>query len=192
MEFIPDASLHSSRRYRASSPFLLPSPAQTHVDSILGFWQTLINYRCPCALLFSIQISSTLASTPSSSSSSSWWRRNRVPTRVLKGINLPPTPRPGAAASCPSSTYILQEYRQFIRSWTIYPTSSSHADMYVCMYTKVNVKVEQQRSRLRAELRGAIWKEVGTQQRRFEFRNFGWDVSKLQQARKNTSPAMND
>lgn len=144
----------SSRRYRSSSPFLLPSSAQTHVDSILGFWQTLINYRCPCALLFSIQISSTLASTPSSSSSSSWWRRNRVPTRVLKGINLPPTPRPGAAASCPSSTYILQEYRQFIRSWTIYPTSSSHADMYVCMYTKVNVKVEQQRSRLRVELGG--------------------------------------
>lgn len=189
MEFIPDASLHSSR-YRSSSPFLLPSPAQTHVDSILGFWQTLINYRCPCALLFSIQISSTLASTPSSSSSSSWWRRNRVPTRVLKGINLPPTPRPGAAASCPSSTY----FRNIGNLYAPGPFTQRHHLMQICMYlcTKVNVKVEQQRSRLRVELGGTMWKEVGTQQRRFEFRHFGWDVSKLQQARKNTSPAMND
>lgn len=129
MEFIPDASLHSSR-YRSSSPFLLPSSAQTHVDSILGFWQTLINYRCPCALLFSIQISSTLASTPSSSSSSSWWRRNRVPTRVLKGINLPPTPRPGAAASCPSSTY----FRNIGNLYAPGPFTQRHHLMQICMY----------------------------------------------------------
>lgn len=64
--------------------------------------------------------------------------------------------------------------------------------MQICMYVhkgecKSRTTTEQAAS-------GAEGNDVkgGTQQRRFEFRHFGWDVSKLQQARKNTSPAMND
>lgn len=64
--------------------------------------------------------------------------------------------------------------------------------MQICMYVhkgecKSRTTTEQAAGGARGnEMKG------GTQQRRFEFRHFGWDVSKLQQARKNTSPAMND